>query len=111
MTDDPIAAGWYEATKVAAPARPTLNFDLDVAVRVIGCGLAVLTAAREIAQRGWSVAVLEARRVAWAASGRNTGLVLPGFGAPIDDVVERVGLDHAKQLWAPSEQGLDYVRR
>jgi gamma-glutamylputrescine oxidase len=108
---DPNIAGWYKATRVTSPERPRLNFDLDVDVCVIGGGLAGLTVAREVAQRGWSVAVLEANRVAWAASGRNTGFVLPGFGAPIDDVVERVGLDHAKQLWALSEQGLDYVRR
>ncbi len=111
MEADSQAAGWYEATRVASPARPSLNFDLDVDVCVVGAGLAGLTAAREIAQRGWSVAVLEANRVAGAASGRNTGFVLPGFGAHIDDVVERVGLDRAKELWALSEQGLDYVRR
>src|SRR5476651_2201839 len=110
MTDDPQAAGWYEATKVEAPSRPALNFDLDVDVCVIGAGLAGLTAAREVAQRGWSVAVLEAGRVAWAASGRNTGFVLPGFSEHIDDMVERIGLDHAKQLWELSERGLDYVR-
>ena len=109
--NDPNTAGWYEATRVASPERPRLNFDLDVDVCVIGAGLAGLTVAREVALRGWSVAVLEANRVAWAASGRNTGFVLPGFGAPIDDVVERVGLDHARQLWALSEQGVDYVRR
>jgi glycine/D-amino acid oxidase-like deaminating enzyme len=107
---DPNEAGWYRATQVATPERPRLNLDLDVDVCVVGAGLAGLTVAREVAQRGWSVAVLEANRVAWAASGRNTGFVLPGFGAPIDDIVERVGLDHAKQLWALSEQGLDYVR-
>jgi len=105
------AAGWYEATAVARPIRPRLNFELDVDVCVIGAGLAGLTVAREVAQRGWSVALLEAGRVAWAASGRNTGFVLPGFSEHIDDVVERVGLDHAKQLWALSEQGVDYVRR
>ena len=108
---DPTAAGWYEATRVDSPERPRLNFDLDVDVCVVGEGLAGLTAAREIAQRGWSVAVLEAGHVGWAASGRNTGFVLPGFGAHIDDIVERVGLDHAKELWALSEQGVDYVRR
>ena len=110
--DNPgLAAGWYEATKVAAPERPRLNFELDVDVCVIGAGLAGLTAAREIARRGWSVAVLEAHRIAGAASGRNTGFVLPGFGASADDIVERVGLDHTRQLWALSEQGVDYVRR
>ena len=108
---DPTAGGWYEATRVASPERGLLNFDLDVDVCVIGAGLAGLTAAREIARRGWSVAVLEAGRIASAASGRNTGFVLPGFGEHIGEIVERVGLDHAKQLWALSEQGLDYVRR
>ena len=107
---DQTAAGWYEATRVPSPERPALHVDLDVDVCVIGGGLAGLTVAREVAQRGWSVVVLEAHRVAWAASGRNTGFVLPGFGAPIDDIVERVGLDHAKELWALSEQGLSYVR-
>jgi glycine/D-amino acid oxidase-like deaminating enzyme len=108
---DSTGAGWYEATRVDTPERPRLNFDLDIDVCVIGAGFAGLTAAREIAQRGWSVAVLEGNKVGWAASGRNTGFVLPGFGAHIDDIIERVGLDHAKQLWALSEQGVDYVRR
>src|SRR5450631_4153706 len=105
------AAGWYEATRVASPERARLNFDLDVDVCVIGAGLAGLTVAREVARRGWSVAVLEAKRVANAASGRNTGFVLPGFQETIDSMVERIGLDHTKQLWALSEQGLDYVQR
>ena len=95
---------------VAAPERGALNSDLDVDVCVIGAGLAGLTTARELARRGWSVAVLEARQVAWNASGRNTGFVLPGFAESMDVVVRRVGLDHAKALWALSEAGLDYVR-
>ena len=41
--------------------RPRAHHDLDVDVCVIGGGLAGLTAAREVARRGWSVAVLEAR--------------------------------------------------
>jgi glycine/D-amino acid oxidase-like deaminating enzyme len=54
--------------------------------------------------------VLEARQIAWNASGRNTGFVLPGFAESMDVVVRRVGLDHARQLWALSEAGLEYVR-
>jgi gamma-glutamylputrescine oxidase len=106
-----MVAGWYEANSVARPERPRLTIDIDVDVCVIGAGLAGLTVAREVAQRGWSVAVLEAASVAWAASGRNMGFVLPGFSEDIDGIIERIGLDHAKQLWALSEQGLDYVRR
>ena len=108
---DSTAGSWYEATRVATPQRPRLNFDLDVDVCVIGAGLAGLTVAREVARRGWSAAVLEANRVALAASGRNTGFVLPGFQENTANMVERVGLDHTKQLWALSEQGVHYVQR
>ncbi len=102
---------WYEATRVASLERPRLGFELDVDVCVVGGGLAGLTVAREVARRGWSVIVLEANRVAWAASGRNTGFVLPGFADDIDSMIERIGFDHTKKLWALSEAGLDYVRR
>src|SRR5439155_18651219 len=44
------------------------------------------------------------------ASGRNDGFVLPGFAGSMDRLVSRVGLDHAKALWALSEMGLKYVR-
>jgi glycine/D-amino acid oxidase-like deaminating enzyme len=103
-------ATWYEAARVESPERPRLTVDLDVDVCVVGAGLAGLTAAREIAKRGWSVAVLEANRIGGAASGRNTGFVLPGFAEDIDSMVERIGLDHTKQLWALSERGLAYVK-
>ena len=104
------APSWYTATMVPTSVRGPLTFDLDVDVCVIGAGLAGLTTAREIARRGWSVAVLETRRVAWNASGRNDGFVLPGFAESMERIVARVGLEHAKALWALSEMGLKYVR-
>lgn len=104
------ASSWYTETKVGASPRTALGFDLDVDVCVVGGGLAGLTAAREIARRGWSVALLEARRIAWNASGRNCGFVLPGFAETMDNVVKRVGLAHAKTLWSLSEAGVEYVR-
>ncbi|HWL30638.1 MAG TPA: FAD-binding oxidoreductase [Xanthobacteraceae bacterium] len=110
---DPDAYGvsWYAATRVPSPPRDRLNVELDVDVCVIGAGLAGLTAAREVARRGWSVVVLEAQSVAWNASGRNTGFVLPGFAADASALVRRVGRDHARALWALSEAGAEYVRR
>jgi gamma-glutamylputrescine oxidase len=102
---------WNTETMLAAPERAPLTGDLDVEACVIGAGLAGLTVARELARRGWSVAVLEAQRIAWNASGRNTGFVLPGFAQDMDVVARRVGLDHAKALWALSESGVEYVRK
>ena len=104
------APSWYSATAMPAPQRAPLTADLDVDVCVVGGGLAGLTTAREIARGGWSVALLDAGRIASNASGQNCGFVLPGFGAAIDSVVERVGLARARELWALSEAGLEYVR-
>src|SRR5262245_27485142 len=106
----PYVPTWYTATMVPASARGPLTFELDVEVCVIGAGLAGLTAAREIARRGGSVVVLESRRIAWSASGRNERFVLPGFAASMDRLISRVGLEHAKALWALSEMGHKYVR-
>ena len=43
--------------------------------------------------------------------GPQHGFRAAGISEDIDSIIERIGLDHAKQLWALSEQGLDYVRR
>jgi glycine/D-amino acid oxidase-like deaminating enzyme len=96
---------------VSAPTRAPLTADLDIEVCVVGAGLAGLTVAREIARRGFPVAVIEAWRIAWNASGRNTGFVLPGFAQSMETVTRRAGLAQAKALWALSEMGLEYVRK
>jgi len=102
-------AGWY-AQRADPFERPQLTFDVDVDVCVVGAGLAGLTVAREVARRGWSVAVLEARRVAGDASGRSCGFVLPGLGADVRQMVARLGVDRAGELWRLSEAGVEYVR-
>src|SRR5262245_54811694 len=104
------APSWYSETMASAPERGPLTADLDVEVCVVGGGLAGLTAARELARRGWSVAVVEGRQVAWNASGRNTGFVLPGFAQDINAIIRRVGFDDAKRLWDLADAGLEYVR-
>src|SRR5947199_9182793 len=97
---------WAEA----APERKRLTFDLDVDICVVGAGLAGLTVAREAARLGASVAVLEGRHVGWNASGHQLGTVMPGFGVPPGELIERVGFDTARELWALSRQGGEYVR-
>ncbi|EJW10038.1 FAD dependent oxidoreductase [Rhodovulum sp. PH10] len=107
---DDYGRSWHAAVAGAVPPRPALGHDLDVDVCVIGAGLAGLTTALEVARLGWSVAVLEARRIAWNASSRNCGFVLPGYNCDEAVIVERVGLLRARQLWALSEAGVAYVR-
>ena len=90
--------------------RARLSFDLDVDIAIVGAGLAGLTVALEGARLGASIAVLEGRHVGWGASGHHLGTVMPGFGLAVADLVERVGHEDARELWALSNEGADYVR-
>jgi glycine/D-amino acid oxidase-like deaminating enzyme len=94
----------------AVRERPRLSFDLDVDICVVGAGLAGLTVALEAARLGASVTVLEGRHVGWNASGHQLGTVMPGYGLPIGELIERVGFDDARELWSLSKQGAEYVR-
>ena len=94
----------------AIPERSRLSFDLDADICVIGAGLAGLTVALEAARLGASVAVLEGRHVGWNASGHQLGTVMPGYGLSIGELIARVGLEDARELWALSKHGAELVR-
>jgi glycine/D-amino acid oxidase-like deaminating enzyme len=90
--------------------RRRLSFDLDVDICVVGAGLAGLTVALEAARMGASVAVLEGRHVGWNASGHHLGTVMPGYGLPLSELIERVGFQNARELWSLSKEGAEFVR-
>ena len=98
------------ADAAAPQQRSRLAFDLDVDICVVGAGLAGLTLAREAARLGASVAVLEGRHIGWNASGHQLGTVMPGYSLSVDDLIARSGLEHARELWALSKEGAEYVR-
>ncbi|WP_421694191.1 NAD(P)/FAD-dependent oxidoreductase [Aestuariivirga sp.] len=102
---------WYEATAERGPLRPELSGRVEADNCVIGGGLAGLTTALELARRGQSVVLLEARRIAWGASGRNGGFVSNGFAEGMGNVAKRVGLEAAQALYQLSRHGTEFVRR
>lgn len=101
---------WYEATVDRGAQRPSMGGPIIADVTVIGGGLAGLTAALELQRRGKQVVLLEAKRLAWGASGRNGGFVFNGFARAISDVAQAAGLDVAKALYELSKQGTEFVR-
>ena len=99
-----------DGTASEETGRARLTFDLDADICVVGAGLAGLTVALEAARLGASVVVLEGRHVGWSASGGLLGTVIPGFGLGLKDLIARIGLEDAKELWDLSKEGAEYVR-
>jgi len=102
---------YYARTALERAPRAPLEGSLQAEVCVIGGGLAGLSTALELAERGVAVVLLEARRVGWGASGRNGGFVSPGFARAPRGLVKRRGRDHARALYALSREGAETVRR
>jgi len=98
--------GWYAATAEAVPECRILASDLDVDVCVVGGGIAGLTIAHELGRHGWSVAVLDAGRIGVDDAGVATGIVAPGFSLSPEDLIARVGVERARELWKLSETGV-----
>ena len=110
MGDIDYPASWYAATREASPDRPPLSGKVEADVAVIGGGFAGLHTARLLAMRGFKVVLVERRRIAWGASGRNGGFVSPGFAARSGALIDKLGLDHARKLYAQSQRGVAIVR-
>lgn len=91
---------YYLASANAMPQRPTLEDDLYADVCVIGGGFTGVNTAIELAQRGRSVILLEARRIGWGASGRNGGQLIRGIGHDVSGFARYVG-----------EEGVRYLQR
>lgn len=102
------AASWYDAT-CDTPRRPTLERHITHDVCVIGAGFTGLSAGLELAKNGTSVAVLDAHRVGWGASGRNGGQLGSGFNQGQEQLASSLGLDKARMLWKICEDAKQLV--
>lgn len=101
----------------AATAPRTTDFaplsagDHACDVAVIGGGLAGLSAAIELRQRGFSVTLLEAQRIGHGASGRNGGQAIYGLACDITTIEDQLGRDAARQVFAMSLEAIDLIRQ
>jgi len=108
----PPASSYYAATAAAGPpkARAELVGDYRADVAVVGGGIAGCSAALHLAQRGYTVALVEARFVGYGASGRSGGQLIFGLAPSQKALRAQVGRDDARRLFELSIEALDSTR-
>jgi gamma-glutamylputrescine oxidase len=100
---------YYAATVQRPPAFASLQGSVECDVAIVGGGLAGLSAAIELADRGYKVVVLEARQVGWGASGRNGGQALAGLACDQATIESLLGIEDARRIWSMSLEALDLI--
>lgn len=101
---------YYARTVAPHSARPALREKLEADVCVIGGGLAGLSTALGLAERGVKTVLIEARRVGWGASGRNGGFVSAGFSLSPRQIVKDLGPAQAREIYDLSRAAVALIR-
>ena len=101
---------WYWAAQPAVAPRPALAGRVECDVGVVGGGIAGVSAALHLAERGYSVRLLEAERVGWGASGRSGAQAIFGVAAGQEKLDALIGAADARRVWDMSVEALSLMR-
>jgi glycine/D-amino acid oxidase-like deaminating enzyme len=90
--------------------RPSLAETVDADLAIIGGGFSGLSTALHAAAKGLSVVLLEAAIIAWGATGRNAGFVVPNFAKKDpDDIIAELGPERGERLIHFASDSADLV--
>lgn len=105
------APSYYAASSHVQTDHPALTGERTVDVCVVGGGFSGLNTAIELAERGLSVALLEAHKIGWGASGRNGGQLIRGVGHHVERFRDAVGDEGVRQFKLMGLEAVEIVRQ
>jgi glycine/D-amino acid oxidase-like deaminating enzyme len=99
---------YYAASVNEVTDYPELEGAKSVDICVIGAGFTGVATALTLAERGFSVALVEANRIGWGASGRNGGQVINGISG-LARIRKKYGSGIDDMLWDLKWRGNDII--
>ncbi|MCK0713618.1 NAD(P)/FAD-dependent oxidoreductase [Chromohalobacter sarecensis] len=106
-------ASYYTASVAEESDYPRLEGEHRVDVAIVGGGFTGVATAVELAERGYRVAIVEANKVGWGASGRNGGQVtgsLSGQDAMAKQMRRTLGEGAKEFVWNLRWRGHQIIR-
>ena len=99
---------YYAASVNEVTDYPELEGAKSVDICVVGAGFTGVATALTLAERGFSVALVEANRIGWGASGRNGGQVINGISG-LAKIRKKYGDSIDGMLWDLKWRGNDII--
>jgi glycine/D-amino acid oxidase-like deaminating enzyme len=100
---------YYAASVNEVTNYPVLEGATSADVCVIGAGFTGVSTALSLAEKGYSVALVEANRVGWGASGRNGGQIINGMSG-LQKIQKKYGDGVADMIQDLRWRGNDIIR-
>ncbi|MGI2055638.1 NAD(P)/FAD-dependent oxidoreductase [Shewanella baltica] len=101
---------YYVDTAKEIYAHPQLKGSISADVCIVGGGFSGINTAIELAQRGMSVVLLEAKRIGWGASGRNGGELIRGIGHDPAQFHSEIGTEGVQAIQQMGFEAVEIVR-
>ena len=102
-------SSYYAASKNWQTDYPKLEGDHHCDDAIVGGGFTGVSAALRLIEHGYKVAVVEANRISWGASGRNGGQLIDGFVMDLDKFEKKVGKIGAEIAYQMGIESRDVV--
>ncbi|WP_010485493.1 NAD(P)/FAD-dependent oxidoreductase [Pseudomonas sp. S9] len=105
---------YYTATLNQETNYPRLQGQVSVDVVIIGGGFTGVASAVELAERGLKVAIVEAKKIGWGATGRNGGQVtgsLSADGAMRKQMRNKLGSEVDDFIWGLRWRGHEIIKK
>lgn len=103
-------SSYWETTISRDEDRKIENIPSSCDVLIIGGGINGVSAAYHLTKLGVRVLLIEQHRIGWGASGRNGGMVLTGLKQSPSTLIDKYGINEAKNYFYHSLQAVDLVK-